>query len=109
MEAAQTDATVRPAAGDLARPREEWTAVAGLALGTLGVACGLLGLAGLALSVLALHRIERSGGRLAGRSSAMVGVAAGAVTALAWEVGVVLWLRYGAGVALPLVDGLLPR
>jgi hypothetical protein len=98
-----------PPAARIAPPREDAMAIVGLTAGSLGVLCGFLGVAGLALSVLALLRIERSGGQLAGRYVALVGVAVSAVTVMAWEVAVVLWLHYGAGVTLPLVDGILPR
>jgi hypothetical protein len=91
------------------RPREEPLAIAGLALGSFGVLFGLPGLVGLVLSVIALHRIERSRGAAAGRTTAMVGVAISATTAWVWEVIVAAsMLHYGAGVALPIVDQLLP-
>jgi hypothetical protein len=97
-----------PAAAEVS-PREDAMAIAGLTAGSLGGLCGLLGVAGLVLSVLALHRIERSGGRLTGRTAALVGVVTSALTTMAWELVVVRWLQYGAGVTLPFVNWMLPR
>ena len=71
--------------------------------------CALFGIAGLVLSLLALRRIERAGGGVAGRTTALVGIATSTVSIWAWELAVVLWLHYGAGITLPLVNWMLPR
>lgn len=91
------------------RAEEEAVAIAGLVAGSLGLLCGLLGLLGMTLSIYALHRIERSRGRLTGSTTAVIGLVMGAVTAWVWEMGVLLWLHYATGMVLPIVNDLLPR
>jgi len=58
----------------------------------------------------ALRRIERAGGGVAGRTTALVGIATSTVSIWAWELAVVLWLPLrAAGITLPLVNWMLPR
>jgi len=79
-----------PAAG----PKTSGLAVASLVLGIAGLCtCGVTSLVGLILGIVALGKVNRSGGTLGGRGVAIGGIVASALTLL---LGVALWVATAA-------------
>ena len=80
-------------------PKTSGHAIAGLLVGLGGLCtCGVGGIAGLVLSIVALKKIDASGGTLGGRGLAIAGIIASAVCIL---IGLVI----GLGVLVALLTG----
>lgn len=81
-----------PTASDL-QPKSSGMAITSLVLGITGVVfCGLLGLVGLPLGIVALKRINQSGGRTTGQGFAITGICVSSLSlfVLLMQVGLLL-------------------
>jgi prepilin-type processing-associated H-X9-DG protein len=83
-----------------AQPKTSGLAIASIVLGIAGLCTvGLTGIVGIILGIIALKKIGRSGGQVAGRGLAIGGIVASIVTLLVWALLVALSLFLSLGVS----------
>ncbi len=94
--------TTPPAIGESAKPRTAGIAIASLVLGILGVTClsVLAGIPALVLGILALNRVNRSAGTLAGKGQSIAGIVMGGISIVLLPVMLGFW----AGLLMPAVS-----